>query len=447
MGTVGRTEPVRLWGAWAGGAIAAFAFLAALRLAVGAGNLPLMWDEDYALPIIERLWRTEWWVRAMLDYDDTKGPVFFWLYAAFGECFGRSAGTLRWLSILATAAWAATLCGLLDPRERTIGRLALVLLLALTLPYAMVMSQLVMSEPTFLLGCAAMAAVGVRALGRDEARRRLVQGPILFGLLLVLLLHHRIHVVALAGAIVLAALWRDRGRSWPWIAALLLAGLSRVPLWLRWGGLVGESFQHRYSVGLRLDSLAYLLAALAPTIGLALVVLAWRWRTLGASAWRFTAGAGAVGAALALLAPPAISGDVQDLRFAGPVATVLRPLADSPVLFRAAMTALAALGAMSLAAVMWLAWRGEADAGDSAPEPHDRSRRLLGTRLAALTILLGWLLSALAGGDVYDRYLLAFTFLWPLWCVRLMPPPLLAAQLIWQASFTALQVWSDLAPH
>lgn len=443
-----RKASVRYWGAWAGGAIAvlaAFALLAALRLAIGAGAGPLRWDEDYALPIIERIWRTQWWSRALLDYDDTKGPAFFWLYAAFGELFGRSAAALRWLSIIATALWIATLGGALAGGERAFGRLALVGLLALTLPYATVMSQLVMSEPTFLLGSALMAAAAVRALSRDDARRRLVEGPILFGLLLVLLLHHRIHVVALAGAIVVLAAWREGVRSWPWLAALLLAGLSRLPLYLRWGGLVGESFQDRYSVGLRFDSLAYLLAALLPTIGLALVVLAVRRRGIGGEARRFVAGAGAIGAALALLAPPEITGNVQDLRFAGPVATLLRPLADSPVLFRTAMMTLAALGAMSLAAVLALAWRGSPPQERPIPAGLDAARGRTATRLAALTILFGWLLSALASGDVYDRYLLAFTFLWPLWCVRLMPRPILVAQIAWQAMFTALQVWSDLA--
>lgn len=435
-------DSIRLPAAWAGGAIAAFALLAAVRFALGAGALPLTWDERYALPIIERIWRTEWSIHSLLDYDDTKGPVFFWLYAGFGESFGRSAAVLRWLSIIATALWAATLVGMLDPARRTIAALGASTILTITLPYATVMSQLVMSEPTFLLGCALMAAAAVWALSRDVPRTRLVHGPTLFGLLLAVGLHHRIHVVALAGAIVVLALWRDRLRSWPWVAAMLIAGLSRLPLYLRWGGLVGESFQHRYNIGLRFDSLAYLLAALLPTIGLALAVLAWRRRTVGAAAWRVAAAAGAAGAALALLAPPAITGEVQDLRFAGPVATVLRPIADSPALFRASMMALAALGAASLGAALLLAWK---DFADDAPGSERTSLSSLAARLAALTILFGWMLSALASGDVYDRYLLAFTFLWPLWCVRLMPCPILLVQIAWQASLTGYQVWSDLA--
>ncbi len=427
--------------AWTACALGALALLGAVHLAVGGGALPYTWDERYALAIVERIWRAEWLVRSLLDYDDTKGPVFFWLYAGWGELFGRDAAVLRWLSILATALWTATLLGLLDPSRQTAARLAAVTLLAITMPYATVMSQLVMSEPTFLLGCSLTAVAAAAALRSDDRRTRLVEGPILFGLLLAVGLHHRIHVVALAGAIVVLAMLRDRAQSWPWIAAMLLAGLSRLPLYLRWGGLVGESFRDRYSIGLRFDSLSYLLAALLPTIALALVMMVLRRREMGAAAVRAVAAAAVVGAALALLAPPGITSDLQDLRFAGPVATALRPLADSPVLFRCVIMALAALGAASLASVVLLAWRGTAD-GQAALQSESLSS--FAARLAALTILFGWMLSALASGDVYDRYLLAFTFLWPLWCVRLMPRPFLIAQVVWQALVTGCQVWSVL---
>ncbi len=425
-------ETRSMWVAWMACAWACLTVLIVVRLVTGAGAAPITWDEKYALPIIERIWRTEWWSSALLDYDDTKGPAFFWLYAAAGEFFGRSVAVLRAVSLVCTALWAATLVGLLGLRERTAARFTLVMGLALMLPYALVMSQLVMSEPSFLLGCAIMAAAAVGSLGSERPRLQRLDGPIIFGILFAVLLHHRIHVVALAGGIVLIAAQRQRWRSWPWLVAGLLAGLSRLPLYLRWGGLVGESFQHRYSIGLRLDSLAYLSAALLPTIGLALVAAGLRRRELGRQTIGLIVLCGAAGAGLVAIAPPAISSDPQALNFAGPVATLLRPIADAPMLLAGVLAALSALGAMSLASLAAL----------TAEHARDAEKRVqIGSWLALLTIVLGWLLSALAAGDVYDRYLLGFTFLWPVLCVRVLPRPLVIVQLLGQSAIAAMQVW------
>ena len=430
------------WRAWLIALAATSAVLVLLRLALGTGALAITWDEKYAVPIIEAIRASDWSIASLLDYDDTKGPAFFWLYAAWGEVVGGEAVQLRWLSIIATALGAAAITGMLAPRERSVPGVLMIALLAVTLPYSAVLSQLVMSEATFVLGGVAMAVVAVRSLCRKGERMRRVVGPVCFGVLLAALLHHRVHVLALGGAVVVLALAVEGRRGWPWVVAALLAGLSRLPLYLRWGGLVGESFRERYSVGLRFDSLAYLLAALLPTIGLALVVMVMRRRQLGSAALGAMIAAGALGAALAVLAPPGVTSEVQDLRFAGPVASVLRPLATSPILLSVALAALAALGAMSLAGAMWLGW-GESGSenGVATATPMQRC----GTRLACLTILFGWLLSALASGDVYDRYLIAFTFLWPLWCVRVMPRRIVIAQIAWQAAFTGLQVWGQFA--
>jgi len=424
-----KESPWRFW------LVAAVAALVIVALALGTGSRPIQWDEKYVRPVLDAIFASRWSLHSLIDYDDTKGPAFFWLYAAFGEVFGRDLATLRSLSIIVTALWAASLVGLLDVKERSAGQIAVVALLAMPLPYSLVMSQLVMSEPSFLLGGALMAVAGARALSSERHRTRLVHGPILFGVLFAVLLHHRIHVVAPAAAIVMLAANRDRWKSWPWLVAGLLAGLSRVPLLVRWDGLVGPSFQDRYSIGLRLDSLVYLSAALLPTIGLTLVAAFMQRRQLG----RMGVGAililGGFGAGLVTVARPAVSSDAQVLNFAGPVATLLRPIADSPMLLSGAFAVLCALGVMSMAAMVALTWR---HSSDSSPLAR------CGSQLACLTIVFGWLLSAAAGGDVYDRYLLAFTFLWPVLCVRVFPRPLVVVQVVWQLVLSAVQVSAHL---
>lgn len=423
------------WWAWRATALASLILLVIVALALRTGVLPLQWDEKYVVPIIERIFRMEWHVRSLVDYDDTKGPIFFWLYAAFGEFLGHNLMVLRWLSLIVTALWTASLTGLLDVKERGTGRLVMVALLALTLPYALVMSQLVMSEPSFLLGCVVMALVASQSLSSEEEHTRLVHGPIWFGVLFAVMMHHRIHVIALAAAIVLLAFMRDRWKSWPWFVAGLIAGLSRIPLWVHWGGLVGPSFQHRYAIGLRLDSLVYLSAALLPTIGLTLVAALIHRRELGRKGLGAIVILGGFGAGLVTFALPAVSSDPQVLNFAGPMATLLRPIADSPMLLSGVFAALCALGVMSMAAMVGLMWQ---QTRESSPLVR------CGSQLACLTIIFGWLLSAAAGGDVYDRYLLAFTFLWPVLCVRIFPRPLVVVQVLWQLVLTAEQVHAHL---
>ena len=90
---------------------------------------------------------------------------------------------------------------------------------------------------------------------------------------------------------------------------------------------------------------------------------------------------------------------------------------------------------MSMAAMVGLTWQ---QTRESSPLVR------CGSQLACLTIVFGWLLSAAAGGDVYDRYLLAFTFLWPVLCVRMFPPLLVVVQVLWQLALTSEQVWAHL---
>ena len=117
--------------AWLQALAVTAALLVAARLLFGVGTLP-GWDEKYVKPVLDAIFASGWSMGAILDYDDTKGPVFFWLYAAFGELFGESISNLRWLSVIATALWTSMLVGILAPSERRASRWLVVVFLALT---------------------------------------------------------------------------------------------------------------------------------------------------------------------------------------------------------------------------------------------------------------------------------------------------------------------------
>ena len=110
--------------------------------------------------------------------------------------------------------------------------------LGLFLPFEAVLAQLVMGESSYVLGVALMLAVVVwgSATRTDDppGRERRFLGPFLYALVLVVLLHSRIHVVPIAGGVCLALFCRDGFRSWPWWVASIIAGLLRIPLWVRW---------------------------------------------------------------------------------------------------------------------------------------------------------------------------------------------------------------------
>jgi hypothetical protein len=392
-----------------------------LRLATGVGGLEPQWDEPVMQPIVARIVDEGWSLETAVDYEDTKGPVFFWLYALPAGVVGADVGSLRVVSLVlfvlagVPLGLIAVLCGLRPTQTAAAAGLYALL------PYNAVLGQLFMSEPSFLLGSLLVLLTYAWATASPPNSRARRLGPVLFGVLVALLLHHRPHVAACAGAIVLVATARDGGRSWPWWTACVVAGLVRLPLLIRWGGLVTPEYQERMGFGLRLESLTYLLVALLPCTLLLL------WPACARAAGRqrhVVVGAGAfVGLLLGLLAAPDLEATTHGRRvFMGMVATTLGPLGDSTA---AAMltVVLAALGGAALAATLGAAAGGGA---------HTRTRA--GTVassvawVAAVTVLLGWAMYGLTRGHLFDRYLLPFVAYLPLLWVFRLPWPLRAAQ-------------------
>ncbi|MHC4992584.1 MAG: hypothetical protein ACYTGC_16560 [Planctomycetota bacterium] len=394
-----------------------------LRLATDIAALGGQWDEGVMRAVVRTIVEGGWTVEHLLDYQDTKGPVFFWTYAALAEIVGAELNGLRWVSIgffVASGLPLGLLAASLGLGVRRTGALAALLVL---LPYHGVLGQLFMSEPSFLFGSLLIAVVFVHGLSgaatAADAHRPAALGPLVFGVLVAVLLHHRVHVVAMAGAAVLVATWRDGWRSWPWWVAAFVAGLARLPLYLRWGGFVGSEYQDVLGLGLRLTSLTYLLIAALPCTA----VMVWpalaepRWRRR----WPLLAAGAVAGGGLGLLAVPDVTLPTSgQASFMGVAATTLRPLAEHTTLLTLAVTSLAALGGTALTATVLVGLDGEGD--------RHEGRAVILDRLAVITLLLGWSLYGLTRGVVFDRYLLPFVVLLPVLWVRRLPGWLLALQ-------------------
>lgn len=388
----------------------------ALRFGTDISSLGPMWDEPLMQEVVQAIVAEGWTVENALDYQDTKGPAFFWGYAALGELFGTDVGDLRLMTVVIFVITGLPLGVLAALVGLSRGQTAGLTLLYLLLPYNAVLGQMFMSEASFLLGSVCLLLAFVWGLCSDVPWHRRVVGPVVFGVILSLLFYHRIHAVAYAGAAVLVATQRDRERSWPWWVACLLAGLCRLPLYVRWGGFVTPEYQARLGIGLRLDSLTYLAVSLLPcTLVLLWPVLAQRG---GRSGWRWVAAASLLGLALGLLAAPDLSLTAQDgkARYLGMVATTLRPLSGTSVLL-IVMAVLSAVGVTALAACAFVALKRQPD------KPAD-----VMTALAVWSLLVGWGLYALTRGVVFDRYMLPFIVLLPFVWVNRLPRWLLLLQ-------------------
>jgi hypothetical protein len=371
----------------------------ALRFGTGVRGLDLEWDEPWMLPVVVTLAEEGWSVETAIDYEDTKGPTFFWLHGLVAEIGGtdvqvhRIATLVLWILAGIPIGLLATRCGL------GVGVTVLVATLFALLPYNVVLGQLFMSEPSFMLGSLLLVVIFVWGFGETPERERRIAGPVLFGLGVAVLLHHRPHVVAFAAAVLVASL-RDGARSWPWWAACAFAGLLRLPLYLRWGGLVSPEYHDRLGLGLRLDSLTYLSIALLPCT----VVFLW---SIFADPERRTArravgGAAIVGLLLGLLAVPDLSleADAGKPRYMGIIASTMRMI-DAAVVQRAMWAGLAALGFAAVVATGVVTF--------TTKEP----RRVVMDRLAGATLVLGWMMYAVTRGALFDRYALPFIALLP----------------------------------
>ena len=343
---------------------------------------------------------------------------------------GAELWTLRLLSLLLFALAGALLvqwasrCGVRGPR------LLAVAVGYLVLPYNAVLGQLVMSEAAFILGCVGLAMIFATAHRSEDPRIGRVLGPIAFGLLTAVLLHLRIHVVAFAAAACLLSWRRDRRRSWPWWAACVVAGLARIPLMIRWGGLVSPAYQDAHGLGFSPEALTYLAAAFIPLLGIYLWPVLTEQRLRGGRRLVWI-GAG-VGLALGVLATPSLSQElplerIVPKRFLGITGTAVRMATGSETVQGALLAGLAALGLGSMGAFgAVLEERGRADMTASV------------ARLTLLTLVSGWAMYGLTRSCVFDRYLLPWAALMPIVWAATLRPRLLVVQL---AGLTAIAAW------
>ena len=109
------------------------------------------WDEQYILvPIIDLVERG-WSVETAIDFEEAKGPAMIWPYAIWAEICGSSVNTIRLLSVLCfiltlfPLMFLALRCGLPPPT------LPLVAVGLVFLPLELVVTSLVMVEPSFVL--------------------------------------------------------------------------------------------------------------------------------------------------------------------------------------------------------------------------------------------------------------------------------------------------------
>ncbi len=401
-----------------------------LRFGTDIRAMDARFDERYITVPINDLMVEGWSVQTAIDYQETKGPALIWPYAVIGKWLGGDLNALRQVSCLFFVLSGIPLlllairCGLRN------SQLLLAMLGFMLLPYELVFSQLVMGEVSFVFGAICLLLVVLWGVGGGGGvvpahdRPYPVAGPVLYGLLLAVLLHSRIHAVALAGGVCIAVWCRCGVRSWPWWLASIIAGLLRIPLWMRWGGLVSPDYQNLHGLGFRLESLTYLGAALLPLVGVFLVVFLWRYRWC--RWWLLCPLGAALGCILAMVAMPDLaipSGEIdlslQHDRYQGVMATTVLLLGGEGAGASFLLGLSCVLGLGSLGAFAALAFE----------IPVEDALGLL-ARMQVWALLLGCGLYMLTRGFVFDRFLLVWTIALPvLWC-RMLPAWLLGAQFL-----------------
>jgi hypothetical protein len=436
---------------WLIASIAMVAFVVlAIHFCSGVRSRANVRDEDLMKVPIDAILDQGWSMRTAIDFQEVKGPIFFWMYAGPGELTGDSINAMRFISIAYFVLGAVAL--LLIARRCGIegARLAIVALLYILSPYNAFVSQLLMSEPSF--NCLALWGFYAFIRGFHDSRAGALRwaGPLWFGALLLLMLHHRPHAVALAGAVVLTALARDGVRAWPWIAACAAAGLLRVPLYLHWGGLVTSHYQDLFGLGVRLDSFSYLLACVLPWTGAWIAAPFFSGRDDRVRTWMWIIAAGGAGALLGWFACPDLEAKVRYVlpvtgetrtpaEFAGVLTTALVKTTQAGMLRDWALAALAGLGAASLAGLALVTFRARS-------ELHAREHPTLGSvmRLSFWSLACGLPLYIITVGPVYDRYLMVWTVLLPIAWLMSLPRVLLVLQATVHAGMLAWLVYQWL---
>jgi uncharacterized membrane protein (UPF0136 family) len=215
----------------------------------------------------------------------------------------------------------------------------------------------------------------------------------------------------LTGGICFTAFALQGRASWPWWVASIIAGLLRIPLWMRWGGLVSPEYQALHGLGFRLESLSYLAGAMVPFVGV-FAIEGWRIAKSRTSLiLSFVVGVTLVIAAMPdLTVPETIDFEHPNARFQGIVATLCLTFSSMPSLVLALLSGLGLTGLVGL-------WQC-------------RSRATLVISITFWSMLFGWLLYACTRGFVFDRFLLTWAFLIPIVWVRILPKWLLIPQYI-----------------
>ncbi len=402
--------------------------LFAVRMGTSILQKDAVFDEQYITVPMFDLINQGWSVETAIDFEETKGPALIWPYAFFGEMFGGTLNDLRLVSLIASVMTLFLLL-LIAIREQcsTLG-LCLVTLGWLLLPYNIVFSEIVMGEVSFVLF--SLIAVYAYYTSSSENKRGCdLLGLLCYALALSVALHSRIHVVAVAGAVCLHAFSRFGLRSWPWWCVTLLAGLLRIPLMMRWGGLVSPEYQSLHGLGFRLEGTAYLLAALLPLTGMFAIEA---WRTLASKLQLVLAfGFGFVFMLIAqpdLFVPEVIDFDSPNERFQGIVATVALLVSDASLVQNLVLTICAGIGCAGLVGLYKL---------------NATSKESLPCEITVLALTIGCGLYLFTRGFVFDRFLYTWAFLLPIVWVKRLSPLLLGIQFAFLALIACrlVSVW------
>jgi hypothetical protein len=394
-----------------------------LRFGSGVLQSPERWDEPYITVPMFELMEQGWSVDTAIDFEETKGPGLIWPYALLGQAMGGSLNDLRLVSGLFFVVSVVPLL-LLALRAGARARTLLYAVVGFALlPYEVVFGQLVMGEASFLFGALWLMLVAIWGFGDEHNPAHRVAGPIIYCIVLAMLLHSRIHAVAWAGAICLVAFQRDGIRSWPWWVASIVAGLLRIPLWIRWGGLVSPEYANLHGLGFRLEPIVYLGAALIPLTGVFLII--WFLRRKSCPLRMLCPLGACIGLIVSLIAMPDLTiPDTLDLsvmhdRYQGIMATAVTLLGGTGIARSILLGAACVIGFASLGALGSLAF-GLATRGALASI----------VRMQFWVLCIGIGLYALTRGFVFDRFLIVWAVGLPVVWARLLPRWLLGIQLL-----------------
>jgi len=396
-----------------------------LRLGTHVLDKGYTFDEQWITIPITDLIEKGWSIDTAIDFQETKGPVAFWPYAIIGSLIGGELNNLRAISGVFFILGCAILLLLARQSGVKCSSLLLIAIMYALLPQNVVLGQLLMSEPLFICLAALLVVALMWGIGSEGHEHR-IMGPIFLFLILSAMLHHRVQAVAFSGAVTLVTFERYRWRSWPWVLACLLAGLSRIPLWIRWGGLVASDFQDFHHLGIGHESVSYLFAASVPYV-LLLLSIAFLDNNSRPYRWMIWVGAGA-GLMLAIFAVPSLrevisSGTHESRRYQGLVESGARMvgglISSSMWPSQLIIGTMTVAGGASLGALAAVSWK------------HDiTSSKGVILRLTFWTFACGIAFYSLSSGFTFDRYVLPWAILFPIVWVVILPKKWLWIQIL-----------------